>query len=244
MIKIPVRVSSDLSPKLAEAMTASVRRHMPDAELIHVVEVGCKKLDCFNSVMHVDPNGDFVDQLLRVMAAIDGDVISLDYDIIVQDDLTHVFDKPFDVAFTKRPEADKTVAKTLQASYNMGVIFSRSPEFWKYAKAIYDVQPDRDGWLRSQSLVSQIALYLSDRFKMIELPGEVYNHSPMTRDEDVSMRKVVHYKGKRKYWMLPESEQFNIADSVAKTTALVKLSKKRSPDAGDRAIPCEVNNNG
>lgn len=235
MIKIPVRVSSDLSPKLAEVMTASVRKHMPTAELIHVVENGGKKLACFDSVIHINPDGDFVDQLLRVMSSIDGNVISLDYDIIVQDDLTPIFDQPFDVAFTKRPEVDKTVAKSLQASYNMGVIFSRSPEFWKYAKAIYDVQPDRDGWLRSQSLVSQIALYLSDRFKMIELPGEVYNYSPMMREEDVSMRKIVHYKGKRKYWMLPENERGSIDSSVSKTTELVKKAKRRNPVAGDRA---------
>lgn len=238
MIKIPVRISSDLSPKLAEVMAASVRHHMPDAELIHVVEPDGLKLDCFDSVMHIDPHDDFVDQLIRVMSSIDGDVISLDYDIIVQDNLAHVFEKPFDVAFTKRPEVDKTVAKSLQASYNMGVIFSRSTEFWKYAKAIYDVQPDRDGWLRSQSLVSQIALYLSDRFEMIELPGEIYNHSPMTEDEDVSMRKIVHYKGKRKYWMLPASERDSIDGSVSKTVNLVKKakqSKTRSPDAGVRA---------
>lgn len=208
---------------------------MPEAELIHVIETGGSKLPCFDSVMHIDPDGDFVDQLLRVMSAIDGNVISLDYDIIVQDDLSHVFDRPFDVAFTKRPDEDKTVAKSLQASYNMGVIFSRTPEFWKYVKAIYDVQPDRDGWLKSQSLVSQIALYLSDRFEMIEIPGHIYNHSPMSADEDVSMRKIVHYKGKRKYWMVPESERDSIDGSVKKTTELVKKAKRRSPDAGDRA---------
>lgn len=233
MIKIAVRVTSDLSPLLANAMAKSVREHM-DAELIHVAEYGAKKLDCFDRILHIDPNGDHVDQLLRLMMAIDGDLISLDYDIIVQDDLTHVFDASFDVAFTSRPQDDKTVSKSLKASYNMGVVFSRSPEFWRRARELYMIQPDRDGWLASQSLVSQIAVFLSDRFNVKEIPGEIYNYSPSARDEDVSMRKIVHYKGNRKYWMIPENMAGDIASSVSKTVSLVKKAK-RSPVAGDRA---------
>lgn len=237
-MKIPVRLTSDLNPAIAYEMVKSVRRHMPDAELIHVLEEGGEMLDCFDSFMWVSPNGDFVEQLLRVMAQLDGDVISLDYDIIVQDNLSHVFAHDFDVAFTKRPSEDKTVNKSMYDSYNMGVIFSKSRDFWQKALELYLIQEQRDGWLKSQSLVGLIAQYLAKRHgvKLLELPGETYNYSPLTRDEDVSGRKIVHYKGRRKSWMLPEGMEHETAGNIKKTVDLVKRKvAQAAPVAGVRA---------
>jgi len=232
-IKIPVRISSDLSPLLAIEMTKSVRAHMPDVELIHVTEPGSPKLDCFDSVLYVASNRDYVEQLIRTMTLIDGNVISLDYDILLREDVSDVFDQEFDAAFTKRPDQDKTIVKQMQESYNMGVIFSKSTEFWEKLLAIYMMQPVRDGWLGSQHLASKIAVYLSTagKYKIIELPGDEYNYSPSSRDEDLTGRKIVHYKGARKEWMLPEELAGEATASIIKTLSLIK----KKPVAGDRA---------
>jgi hypothetical protein len=222
MIKIPVRISSDLSPLLAIEMTKSVRAHIPDVELIHVTEPGSPKLDCFDSVLYVASNRDYVEQLIRTMTLIDGNVISLDYDILLREDVSDVFDQEFDVAFTKRPDQDKTIVKQMQESYNMGVIFSKSTEFWEKLLAIYMMQPLRDGWLGSQNLASQIAVHLSSKYKLIELPGDEYNHPPQSRDEDLTGRKIVHYKGARKEWMLSEELAGEATASIRKTLSLIK----------------------
>lgn len=232
MIKIPVRVSADLSPLLAYEMVKSVRKHMPDAELIHVAESGAEKLDGFDSFMVVDHENDYVDQLLKLLCEIDGHVLALDYDIIMQADVSDVFDLDFDACFTSRPNTSRKLGQ----SYNMGVVFSKSPEFWREVRQIYSVQPMRDGWMNSQTLASMISRSLGKKYKVMEIPGDIYNFSPSDEFEDVSGKKIVHYKGRRKPWMLPPELRHEIDWNVQKVVQLVSSKK---PVAGDRAKPEE-----
>lgn len=220
-IIVPVRVTSDLSPILADVMAESVRKHIPEAHLLHVAESGANKLAVFDEIMHVDVDGDYVDQLLRVMEALDGNVLALDYDVIVQANVGDVFERAFDVAMTARPAGDKTITAALRSTYNMGVIFSKSRAFWRAVRALYTSLPERDGWMRSQTLASQVIRLMNGRFNLIELPGEEYNYTPSTEAEDVSSRKIVHYKGARKGWMLPMNRRAEVNRNVQKTMRLV-----------------------
>jgi hypothetical protein len=220
-VSIPVRVTSDLSPTLAYVMADSVRRHMPNAKLIHVAEPGATKLDGFDEVMHVAPEGDFVEQLFRVLAAIEGNVLSLDYDIIINADVSNVFDSDFDAVFTTRPPKDGTIKRSMQDTYNMGVVFSKNPVFWEALRDMYLTCEGRDGWLRSQTLASHLARALSGRFRVAELPGEIYNYTPMSESEDLTRRRIVHYKGSRKVWMLPPERRHEVVGNIEKMVQMV-----------------------
>lgn len=230
MIKIPVRVSGDICSLPAFAMAASVRKHM-EADLIHVAESGTEKLEGFDSFLAVDHNNDYVEQLVKMLSMIDGDVLSLDYDILLNADVSDVFDDGFDVCVTSRPESQ--IRKYgLSQSYNLGVVFSRNPQFWREVYDIYMQQPLRDGWMKSQTLVSLIIDHLSDKYKVSKIPGEIYNYSPDSENESFEGKKIIHYKGKRKIWMVPESQREAVAHNVSKVVGLIKQKK---PDAGDRA---------
>lgn len=220
-VTIPVRVTADLNPSIAHVMAESVRRAMPDARLVHVAETGTQKLDGFDEIMHVDVDGDYVDQLLRIMASLEGNVLSLDYDVIVNRDVSVVFEQDFDVAMTARPVDDKTIHPRLRSTYNMGVVFSKNAGFWRLVRSLYQTLPDRDGWMNSQTLASQTIRLMNGRYKVIELPGDEYNYTPSTEAEDVSKRKIVHYKGARKGWMLPMHRRSEVNRNVQKTLRMV-----------------------
>jgi len=233
VIKIPVRVSPDLSPLLAYEMVKSVDRHMDNIELIHVTDAPCEKLAGFDSQMIVRHERDYVDQLLTTLCEIDGHVLSLDYDILMKDDVSEIFNLDFDACFTSRQQNIGRHHK-LSQSYNMGVVFSKNSDFWKEVRQIYRAQPLRDGWMNSQTLVTMIACSLGKKYKVMEIPGEIYNFSPDTEGDDLTGRKIVHYKGRRKPWMLPPELRHEVDGNVAK---VVDLMKRRTalPAAGVRA---------
>ncbi len=136
------------------------------------------------------------------LAELTGEVCALDTDVIVQADLSEVFKTDFDVALTKRkgPILDANGRDvTIAMPYNCGVLWYRNPEFWK---ACLKWCPPDVGWYADQLAVAAV----SPQFKTLVLPCDLWNYTPSSRDEDVSMRKAVHYKGLRKEWMLgPQS---------------------------------------
>lgn len=183
-------------PVFANLMIQSVQRHM-DCELVHLTDddtpaiEGCtvvRKTWCGHPTLFK----------MRHLAELTGDVIALDTDVIVQADLSPVFDQSFDVALTRRQgpiwDTDGTDV-TITMPYNCGVMFYRNPEFWR---ACLEWCPEGIGWYADQLAVAAVA----PRFNTLDLSCDEYNYTPGKRTEDVSMRKVVHYKGMRKGWML------------------------------------------
>jgi hypothetical protein len=140
---------------------------------------------------------------MRHLSDIDkGEVLVLDTDVIVQADLRPVFWKPFDVALTRRegPILDPQgidVAKLMP--FNCGVMFSRRRKFFhECAELMEHMPPEIGGWYGDQLAVKHFA----PRYETLVLECDVYNYTPSTAAEDVSSRKAVHYKGKRKQWMV------------------------------------------
>jgi hypothetical protein len=150
---------------------------------------------------------DLVDARFAHQEDLPGENIILDYDCLVRDDLRTVFEQPFDLAFTKRPANDLTASQSVLEScpHNMGVIFQRESgqAFWSRVRRGW-LKYESDNWMDGQVLVSRCIQQLG--FDILELPGERYNYTPLTEDEDVSQRSVVHYKGKRKAWMVQGEE--------------------------------------
>jgi hypothetical protein len=86
--------------------------------------------------------------------------------------------------------------------YNMGAVFSRSPEFWQETLRRFMSYPEK---FREEIISDQWALcetIKESAFKVKVLPGARYNLSPMDENQDLSYAAVVHYKGQRKFWML------------------------------------------
>lgn len=140
---------------------------------------------------------------LAHMAKLDGEVIGLDTDVIVQANLGEVFAREFDVALTRRTGrifyGGKDIVKDMPI--NSGVLFSRSRKFWQDCYALCLKAPEEiQRWFGDQLCIMQV--YKSGRYKVLELPCEKFNYTPKTQNEDVSSRYAVHYKGKRKDWML------------------------------------------
>ena len=87
--------------------------------------------------------------------------------------------------------------------HNLGVAFSKGNKFWKAVLEEMKGQPrDLRDWFGDQIAVGKIVK--SNRFNVHVLDHSFYNYTPKSKNEDVSKRYIVHYKGKRKAWM-PES---------------------------------------
>ncbi|MBK7515399.1 MAG: hypothetical protein IPI51_07265 [Betaproteobacteria bacterium] len=132
------------------------------------------------------------------LANLEGDILILDTDIIVQKDISKVFAFDFDVALTWRDgpiwaDNGQDISKIMPI--NCGVMFSRSPAFWKHCWEWSNEHPG--GWYSDQFAVAANWR----RFNVLRLNCDNFNYTPNAKTEDVSNRYIVHYKGNRKEWM-------------------------------------------
>ncbi len=139
---------------------------------------------------------------LQHLAALPEPALIVDTDVVIVRDVSAVWEHEFDVALTRRagPALDPTGVDLAEVMpYNTGVMFSRSQAFWQRC---YDLcrefPPEAQRWYGDQYAVR----FAAPEFKVLELPVDPYNYSPATAAEDVSGKLIVHYKGKRKEWML------------------------------------------
>jgi lipopolysaccharide biosynthesis glycosyltransferase len=131
------------------------------------------------------------------------EMLFLDADTIVQKDPWDVFLNDFDVALTARAEplTSGGVDVTDQMPYNTGVMFSKGTKFWrKVCEGLKAYPLDARNWFGEQVEIAKVVK--SGQFNVLEVSDAEYNYTPKKRDEDVSSRYIVHYKGKRKEWML------------------------------------------
>lgn len=133
------------------------------------------------------------------------DTLIIDTDVIVQRDISALFDEKFDVALTRRDKSIMWRGIDVGAlmPYNTGVMLSRKPEFWEKCHAwCSKAQEEIQNWFGDQMAVK--AVVSKPGFDVALLPCEEYNYTPGSVLEDVSDRAIVHYKGAagRKQWML------------------------------------------
>jgi len=193
---------------LPASMVASVRRAMPAARIVHLTDEGTNAVVGVDEVVRLKYDGvHLMTFRLRHFAQLDScDAIMLDTDVVVQKDLSPIFALEFDVALTRRDDAipDPT-GQDVSAlmPYNTGVMVSRASgwDFWRNASAYCEMLPaEHREWWGDQLSVQAMAQICPLRLR--ELPCAVYNYTPTSEAEDVADRFVVHYKGKRKQWML------------------------------------------
>lgn len=191
-------------------MVRSVRRHMPDVEIVQMTNKASPNVPDVDTRIEAEaPEGMLFPEYrmnhLAHIAEMYGSEpwVSLDTDIIVQEDLRPVFDQPFDVALTRRygPIIMSGVDIVPEQPYNGGVMFSKCADFWRDARDwCPKLNEQHSKWIGEQICIAEVAK--TGKYNVLELPCDRWNYSPELPDEDVSAKAIVHYKGARKNWMI------------------------------------------
>lgn len=200
--------------KEAQIMVASVKHAMPGIKIFRMTDTDTKSVTGVDEVIRKRYDGRFLMpyRLLHLKDFPPTDAIFLDTDIIVQKNLSEVFSEDFDIALTRRYKPVRDLHGydlAAEMPYNTGVMFSKASgiSFWQkaYEHCLTLPEQDREWW---GDQVSIKATADATNLKLKEFPCDLYNYTPRTRDENISDKYVVHYKGPhRKEWMLRAAGQ-------------------------------------
>jgi lipopolysaccharide biosynthesis glycosyltransferase len=186
---------------LPTRMVESVLATHKGANIIQLTDESTPIIKGVSSVVRKPYNGQIMLFRMQHLADLRGEWITIDTDMIVKKDLSHVFDKDFDVALTRRYgvilDANGTdIVKEMP--YNCGLMFSRNHEFWKDCLKLMNVMTDDlKQWWGDQVAVKAMA----DSYDVLELDCAEYNYTPKNADERKDVY-VYHFKGQRKAWMM------------------------------------------
>lgn len=198
--------------QVAQIMVASVRAAMPRAHIVQMSDYATKKVTGAHEIIRKqwDQKTLMVYRLLHLKEFPAGNSIFLDADVVVQKDLSHLFDDVFDVALTYRDETDPSLRLTPEAyekmPFNTGVMLSRASgrEFWAEAHRLCLGMREGDQcWFGDQLAVKELAATTTLGVK--QYPCALFNYSPAHWEENLSDKFVIHYKGdNRKIWMVDQ----------------------------------------
>lgn len=191
--------------RLASFMVSSLRKVMPDAQIIQQTDSVTKAIAGVDRVERLDWNGkQLMTYRLRHLSNLKEPTLVLDVDIVVQRDVSEIEQVEGDIVLTSRHAAKEELADAMP--YNTGVMFVRNPTFfsdcWEWCKqASSEVQR----WGGDQLAVA--AVVKDGKFTVSTIPGRIYNFSPKRRgDKRLEQAAIVHYKGAdRKRWMVARS---------------------------------------
>lgn len=202
-------VDASLGFTCADALTASVHQSMPG---VGVVQFTDERTDAVRDVDDVRrlPIEPLAVLRMRHHAAVSGEWLFVDSDVIVQRDVRDVFQQPFDVALTTRDWTHLKVAAGFseRMPYNVGVVFSRTRSFWKEAlKRVALMEESARNWMGDQQAICDITR--TSRYRIALLKGSRYNYPPALvpdADGEKQQRKahIVHYKGSERKGLLLE----------------------------------------
>lgn len=187
---------------LADLLLRSIQRTMPGVPVSQFTDLKSPSVYGVTHVLRQPPQSL---SLLRSLhyASVEGDWVFLDTDILVQRDVRNVFLRPFDIALADRrwPHIPPTPDFTSAMPWNAGVIFSRCPDFWwEIHERLKSDTSTAGNFFGDQAVICDLAK--SDRYRILELPGMVYNYPPASADDAGKDAAIVHFKGPRKRWML------------------------------------------
>jgi hypothetical protein len=190
---------------LADILVRSVRRTMPKVPVFQLTDETSPALSTIDGIIR-KPKQPLPQLRSTLFASCTGDWLFVDTDIVFLSGVEHVFDVPFDIAVADRNWPHAPVAAVLKKMmpYNVGVIFSRSTEFWRDINLLCTLSPAHsDEWFGDQKAICD--LIGTDKYKTFVLPGLEYNYPPIDRHDPAKGARIVHCKGDRKEWMLCRS---------------------------------------
>ena len=185
--------------RLVHLMVDSVRKTMPGTEIVHMTDEHTAPIGGTKTVRRKFEHDNPMLFRMESVVELDGEVIVLDTDVIVQKDIRPVFGFEFDVAMTWRSEKildPNGVNVSELMPYNTGVMFLRNMDFmrdcikWGANKGF--------GWYTDQASVAEVG----KKYNVLKLHCDNFNYTPRSASEDLSSRYVVHYKGNRRSFLL------------------------------------------
>ncbi len=189
-------------PKYLHAMIKSCRDVL-GWPIVQMTDEDCPKLDGVDEVVRRPYHGLLSKCRMDHLRDYPHDeMLILDTDVLVKRDVSHVFDRDFDVALTKRYRPVRTETgydMTKIYPYNCGVMFSRSRGFWRDCTEFLDEQPiDINQWMGEQ--LSMCVVAENGKHRVLDLPVNEYNWTPAEVGQPHGDARIVHLKGNRKDW--------------------------------------------
>lgn len=182
----------------AKLLVESARKTMPDVSVFQLTNGECEAVAEPIRIPGKMPMGI---RRLTHYSRLEGDWVFVDSDVLFLKDVRHVFDRKFDVAMADRKGTiweKSEYAKVMP--HNFGVVFSRSPKFWRVAlEYLKRLPPDLQEWEGEQLVANRMAEHPGFKFEV--LPSS-YNFTPGKETDDMSKVHIAHYKGRRKAWIL------------------------------------------
>jgi hypothetical protein len=184
---------------IAKHLIASCERVMPGVPVVHLTDGSTPKLEGTECIRIA---GDMPMAVRRIEhhSRLYGDWLFLDTDCVVIKDVQGVFDDDFEIAVTDRKGSmwEKTPYGSIMP-YNMGVTFSRNPEFWEQVLKYLKVMPAKfQEWEGDQRVVCEM---IRSGYPVKVLPGKIFNFTPEKVGDSVKHASILHFKGHRKQWL-------------------------------------------
>lgn len=199
----------------APKMLNSIRKILPNAHVIQITYPDFKSLDGVDEVLRIDPpwpdylKSGYQDRkyndLDRQTWACEAyarilergqNVLFIGTDVIIQKDITKVFQADFDIASSRYPKYtrnDGTFCWDVQFAKPSAAKFFRDMIVWYNENTSRDMEED------GQTAFTKVAD--EGKYKVLNLDSIDFCHTPESQDEDVSNSAIVHYRGPRKQWM-------------------------------------------
>ena len=185
---------------LADKLIDSINKHMPSAIAVQLTDMDSPATRA--AEIRRLPSATL--SLLRSQhySLCVGNWLLVDTDVVIERDVSDVFNMDFDVAVTDRiwPHLPKLSDDFVSAMpYCAGVVFSKNAKFWKNVnQQVSNMSIKEQNWLGDQRA---LAIVIADnQWKHIVLPGAVYQYPPL--EDEIGNAAITHWKGTRKQALL------------------------------------------
>lgn len=205
--------SADANRACARVMVQSAKREMPNTRVVQFTDEATSGIKGVDAVVR-KPTEPMALLRMRHHAAVKGDWLFVDTDVVFQNDVSRVFRQhSFDIAVTNRDWTHLKAAGgfTARMPFNTGVVFSRAPRFWRevYSR-LRAYPPDLQQWMGDQEAIGDLVRENDEMrwFTIHQLKGSIFNYPPEIKLETTATQRlaaasIVHYKGpSRKQMML------------------------------------------
>lgn len=184
------------------SLAADVAKHtMPGVEVCHLTDTKAIPIQGVDKVIRMERDCPMAVFRMRHHQA-PGDWLFIDSDVLIVKDVQDVLKT--DIAICKRRLNDGMSGAALQQMpHNMGVVFSRSPDFWAAAeKELLRFEPKLQEWMGDQLAVCDLIKRGGFNVSVI---SDLYNYPPK-HSGDIGSASILHFKGARKQFMRQTAE--------------------------------------
>lgn len=188
--------------RVARYLIDSAKDVMPGVEVFHLTD-GTTPEVAGSTPLRIAERMPMGVRRIKHYSLLDGEWCFVDSDVVFKRDVREVFDKPFDVALASRIGTYMENTPYGEAfPYNFGVVFSKTKAVWQQLLFNLVTMPlDQQHWGGEQELLCHMVRQPMSHFSA-EILSSDYNFTPKSKDEDVSGKAIVHYKGLRKAWIM------------------------------------------